>query len=83
MRRLSLTLAATLVVAQLGSDGIPTRCWFVDGVSLKEAPALPGPYWLNRDRTMNGWLEWSPVRGKDRDAAARVVGFRNAAECDR
>ena len=82
IRRLALTLAALVLVAQLGPDGIPVRCWFLDGVALKDVPAV-GPFWLNTDRSMDGFLDWTPVRGNDRDAAARRMGFHNAAECTR
>ena len=72
--------AALLSVAQLVGPG-PGRCWFRDGVDFKSPAPGPGPFWLNRDDNLNGWLQFAPVLHGDRDAAARAMGFAGAKDC--
>lgn len=74
------TVATLLIVGQLVGPSAG-RCWFMDGVDLKLPLPGPGPYWLNRDATLNGWLMFAPVLNGDRDAAARAMGFSGAKDC--
>lgn len=79
---LLVAMGAMLVMAQFDSEAIPQRCWFVGDVHMRAVPTWPGPYYLSRDTIWGGWLEWAPVLKGDRDAAARLVGFKSAKECN-
>lgn len=80
------TYGADWVVAQIGVDGHPARCWVLRGVSVANESQSDGLHWLSRDGHLvhlAGWIDRVQVSGGDFKAAGAQIGVNDVQGCTR
>jgi hypothetical protein len=78
------TFGADWVVAQIGADGKPARCWVLRSVSVANEDKSDGIHWLGRDGDLvhlAGWIDRVQVSGGDFARAAKQIGVTDVSAC--
>lgn len=75
---------ANWVLAQIGMDGKPARCWVLRNVSVVNEDKSDGVHWLGRDGDLvhlAGWIDRVQVSGNDFARAGRQIGVTDLSSC--